>query len=122
MVSVPVVPISIVSPSGALRTTVSTPTLPPAPVRFSTVTGWPSFSCIRSASTRATTSVAPPGGKGTTMRSGRVGAQAAPCAAAIRGSSGEARAASARLRREKLFMVVVSLFRSLFRQRSDAAA
>jgi hypothetical protein len=34
MVSVPVVPIRMEWPSGALRTTFSTPTLPPAPVRF----------------------------------------------------------------------------------------
>ena len=31
---------------GDARTTASAPTLPPAPERFSTTTGWPSSSCI----------------------------------------------------------------------------
>ncbi len=37
------------------------PTLPPAPARFSTTTGWPSFSAMRGAMRRATVSELPPG-------------------------------------------------------------
>src|SRR5258708_12411565 len=44
--------------------------LPPDPVRFSTITGWPSASPRRGASARAVKSVIPPGGKVTTRRIG----------------------------------------------------
>ena len=40
--------------------------LPPAPPTFSMMTGWPSSGRIRSAMMRATVSVDPPGGNGTT--------------------------------------------------------
>src|SRR5829696_3940729 len=39
-------------PSGALRATCSVATLPAAPVRFSTTTGWPSPAVMPCASTR----------------------------------------------------------------------
>src|SRR5688572_6910696 len=47
--------------------------LPPAPVRFSTTKGWPRRSCSRLASVRPTRSGAPPGGNGTSTRTGLVG-------------------------------------------------
>ena len=46
---------------------------PLAPPRFSTTKGWPKRDCRRSAKGRAMTSFDPPGGKGTTTRTGRVG-------------------------------------------------
>jgi len=46
---------------GALFATKSVPMLPPEPVRFSTITGWPSASPRRGASARAVKSVIPPG-------------------------------------------------------------
>jgi len=57
-------------PSGALFATASTPMLPPAPGRFSTTTGWPSFSLILGAMERAIRSALPPGGKLTMKRIG----------------------------------------------------
>ncbi|CFN77952.1 Uncharacterised protein [Bordetella pertussis] len=51
----------------------SAPILPPAPERFSTMTDCPSSSPRRAPSMRATTSVAPPAGKGTMMRMGLSG-------------------------------------------------
>ena len=50
-----------------------TPTMPPAPVVFSTITGWPSNSPIRTAMMRPSTSNVPPAAKGTTMVTGRDG-------------------------------------------------
>jgi hypothetical protein len=47
--------------------------LPAAPGLFSTITGWPSDSDIFCPSMRASTSLEPPGGSGTTMRMGLVG-------------------------------------------------
>jgi predicted carbohydrate-binding protein with CBM5 and CBM33 domain len=47
--------------------------VPPAPARFSTTTGWPSEADSFSATRRATTSVEPPAGNGTTIRTGRDG-------------------------------------------------
>src|SRR2546425_1520090 len=60
-------------PSGGDFATRSVPTTVPAPGRFSTITGWPQTSCILPATRRPMMSVAPPGGKGTTMRTGLVG-------------------------------------------------
>ena len=59
--------------------------MPVAPGRFSITTGWPRFSPSRGAMMRATTSVPPPGGKPTTMRTGFAGywASASPGASAI---------------------------------------
>lgn len=44
-----------------------------APARLSTSTGWPSAERSFSASVRARVSSVPPGGKGTTMLTGRLG-------------------------------------------------
>src|SRR3990167_4677861 len=55
-------------PSGSARATVSAATTPPAPGRFSTVTGWPSDRLISAATMRAVRSPTPPAANGTTMR------------------------------------------------------
>src|SRR5690554_4763936 len=47
--------------------------VPVAPGRLSTTNGWPSVSVNRLAITRATTSLEPPGGQVTTMRTGFTG-------------------------------------------------
>ena len=47
--------------------------LPPAPVLFSTMIGWPHFTCSFSAATRASTSLMPPPGNGTMKRTGFTG-------------------------------------------------
>src|SRR5260370_19728904 len=70
-------------PAGVARATRSARTLPPAPERFSTTTGWPSSACMRGWMMRATMSISPPGGYGTTMVTVRLGnacAAAAPLA------------------------------------------
>jgi hypothetical protein len=68
-----VVRVEHVHPSGAARATRPVPTVPAAPVGFSTTTDWPSAVFIRSARMRASASVGPPAGKGTTMVMGRDG-------------------------------------------------
>src|SRR6218665_45811 len=73
---------SKVEPSGAARCTCSVPICPLAPARLSTTTGWPSACCKSLAMRRATTSVMPPGGKGTTRVMGRLGHGAASAASA----------------------------------------
>ena len=60
-------------PSGRARATAAEPTLPEAPERFSTTTGWPRDRCKGSATARARMSVEPPGAQGTTMVTGRLG-------------------------------------------------
>ncbi|CFM12523.1 Uncharacterised protein [Bordetella pertussis] len=62
-----------VYPSAADFAVASVPITPPAPARFCTTTGWPSESCSVRASTRAITSVLPPGGNGTIIWIGRAG-------------------------------------------------
>jgi hypothetical protein len=47
--------------------------LPPAPDTFSTITGWPRATRIRSLMMRAIASAGPPAGNGTTMVIGRAG-------------------------------------------------
>ena len=59
---------NIVWPSGSARATVSAATTPPAPGRFSIVTGWPSDWLSSAATMRAVRSPAPPAANGTTMR------------------------------------------------------
>ena len=49
------------------------PTEPPAPVRFSTTTGWPQSSASFGAVVRAMMSVTPPGEKATTILTARFG-------------------------------------------------
>src|SRR5262245_8891990 len=71
---------SSVWPSAAARATHSAPTLPPAPERFSTTTVRPRSACMRGWMMRATMSISPPGGYGTTMVSERLGNACAPAA------------------------------------------
>ena len=47
--------------------------MPPAPPRLSTITFWPMFSAIFSATVRPSRSVEPPGGYGTTSLIGLAG-------------------------------------------------
>src|SRR5690242_17129135 len=58
-------------------------TLPPAPARLSTMTGWPSDSASLPPTTRAIVSLGPPGRKPTTKRIGRVGYLSSAPAAGI---------------------------------------
>jgi len=62
-----------VYPSGSARTTREMPMVPPAPVTFSTMTGWPSAAFMRSPSRRAMVSGGPPAVVGTTIVMGRLG-------------------------------------------------
>src|SRR6185503_13855135 len=62
-----------VRPSGAALATASTPSMPPAPARFSTTTGWPRIFSSAGCMARATASVLPPAGNGTKKRSGLSG-------------------------------------------------
>ena len=62
-----------VYPSGDARAAISIAIWPDAPERLSTMICWPSPSVIFWPITRAEMSVPPPGGKGTSMRIGRVG-------------------------------------------------
>ena len=71
-------PMQSVWPSGGDLATDSEPTTPPAPVRLSTTTGWPSSSDILGATRRVMMSVEVPAPKGTTTRTGRFGKAAAP--------------------------------------------
>src|SRR6218665_786981 len=73
IVSVCAAPSTSVWPSAGARAASAMPMLPLAPLRLSTTKDWPSTACRRSAMARATMSVAPPGGKGTISRTGRVG-------------------------------------------------
>src|SRR4051812_36567139 len=57
------------------------PMVPPAPGRFSTITGWPHAAVSRSPMSRATTSVALPAVNGTMMWIGRDGYASCACAA-----------------------------------------
>src|SRR5574341_532629 len=59
---------SSVAPSAAAAFTASFASWPPAPVRFSTITGWPSAPRIWSAPSRASRSLEVPTGKPSTMR------------------------------------------------------
>src|SRR5215471_20245750 len=69
--------------------------LPPAPPTFSTTTVRPSDVCIPAATTRPSTSVSPPGAKGTIIVMGRDGYV---CALAIRETAGSEAAPAARCR------------------------
>src|SRR5262245_36951060 len=51
----------MVDPSASPLATDAAAIMPPAPSRFSTITGWPRFACNRSVSARATVSEALPG-------------------------------------------------------------
>src|SRR6218665_3164916 len=73
IVSVCGAPSTSVWPSAGARAASAMPVLPLAPLRVSTSQDWPSTACRRSAMARETMSVAPPGGKGTISRTGRLG-------------------------------------------------
>src|SRR5215475_6697328 len=60
-------------PSGGALATASVPTMPLAAGRLSTITDWPSARSRCGSIRRATVSLSPPGGNGTTMRTGRSG-------------------------------------------------
>ena len=101
-----------VSPSAALRRTATVAMLPPAPGRFSTTTGWPSTGVRAFASARARTSVAAPGGKATTMRTGRSGQE---CARTIAGVASTAPAPSSAARRVVVMLILVPSLRRALR-------
>ena len=92
---------------GCARAAASAPMRPPAPVRFSTTTGWPSVSPMRSARMRAATSVEPPGAKGTIRRIGRFGVQAG-CAARPPDNNG-VQASADRMARRLMWRFIVGL-------------
>ena len=71
--SEPVLQKSNVCPSGLARATSSAPIWPPAPGRFSTITGLPSRSDRPFATKRAWTSLPPPAAKETMIEIVRVG-------------------------------------------------
>ena len=83
-------PISSVWPSGVALATCAAPKVAPAPGLFSTITGWPMAEESLVDTARASTSVVPPAGNGTTMVTVLVGQAwaearlAAPHRAAIR--------------------------------------
>src|SRR3954471_5639353 len=72
--------------------------VPPAPVVFSTNTGWPKARAIGPATSRAMTSVVPPAAKGTTTTTGRGGFQAAWAEATAGRAAAVAAARLARIR------------------------
>src|SRR6266496_4377819 len=78
----PPCPAAIVYPSGADFATKSRPSMPLAPGRFSTSTGWPSRSVIFGPIRRDMMSVVLPGGNGTTILIGLEGQDCASAAAA----------------------------------------
>lgn len=71
--SVVVVATRKVCESRPLRMTSTPATLPPAPPRLSTTTGWPSASTRGAWMVRTSTSTRPPGASPTTRRTGLVG-------------------------------------------------
>src|SRR6266568_677470 len=76
----PPCPAAIVYPSGAAFATKSRPSMPLAPGRFSTSTGWPSRSVIFGPIRRAMMSVVLPGGNGTMILIGFEGQDCANAA------------------------------------------
>src|SRR5258706_10162365 len=73
-------------PSGGAFATFSTASMPAAPTRFSTITGWPRLVDRRSCIARAIRSAVLPTGQGMMMPTGRVANDCA-CAAALIASS-----------------------------------
>lgn len=84
----------------------ASPLLPPAPVRLSTTTGWPSFSVSRGTSRRTTASVLPPGGKVTTMRIGLLGQSVLAVCAWLVAAAPQALAAITSAVRKRAFMAI----------------
>ena len=73
LIACPFVFCRMVYPSGVDFATASAAIFPPAPGRFSTMTGWPHDSESFAPSMRASASTAPPATKGTMMRIGLLG-------------------------------------------------
>src|SRR5512139_2437870 len=90
-----------VVPSGAAWATAAAPIEPEAPVRFSTMNCWPSCVVSWAASTRATWSVEPPGGKPTTNFTVLVG-QAWAWAKGAASATARAAATVARVRKLRM--------------------
>src|SRR5215510_13934211 len=94
----------IVYPSGSALATDAAPMVPPAPVRFSTTTAWPSRAASWSETVRAMMSMALPAVTGTITRSGLLG-QACACASCVGAPvepSNKANMASARHHMDRL--------------------
>src|SRR4051794_17158559 len=106
----PLVVSSSVVPSGADFATASAPILPPAPVRFSTITGWPRCSDILAATMRPTVSTAPPAANGTTIRIGRFGKF---CARLEPAGTHAATATATNQQSRRTFDIELFLFRNL---------
>ena len=90
------------------------PSVPPAPVRFSTTICWPIERDMTSPTARAIKSIAPPGASGTMKRTGRFGhgvSAAPPWARAARtaGSARPAVAADAKNSRRPIILLIVFL-------------
>ncbi len=102
MACVPTVPITRVYPSAGARATSSVPMEPPAPARFSMMTGCPSDLDMASAIIRDTVSVVVPGPNGTIIFIGRSGKAAARAGWAAAPSAQAPRASTARARRTEL--------------------
>src|SRR5262245_16560238 len=91
----------IVCPSGSALATEAAPTIPPPPIRFSTITGCPRRDCSFSEMTRAIVSEALPGDAPETSRTvfqGKVCPGAGDCACAAATSAPKANAAMRRTR------------------------
>src|SRR5262245_8373724 len=100
----------IVCPSGSALATEAAPTIPPPPIRFSTITGCPRLACSFSEMTRAIVSEALPGDTPETSRTvfhGKVCPVAGACACAPATSAPAANAA----RRRTPFILPASLSR-----------
>src|SRR5437764_2496654 len=93
-------------PSGGALAAIAAPIAPAAPGLLSITVCQPVLSLTLAASRRATGSVVPPGGKGTTTRIGPLG-QSVPCARARAGAASRGRKA----RRPRLIIHSLALFR-----------
>src|SRR6266568_5646885 len=113
----PPCPAAIVYPSGAAFATKSRPSMPLAPGRFSTSTGWPSRSVIFGPMRRDMMSVVLPGGNGTTILIGFEGQDCASAAAA----NPRANAASTNTR-SRLIFALLTRFRQFTILRAGIAA
>src|SRR6476659_8051031 len=87
-------------PSGGALAAIAAPIAPAAPGLLSITMFQPVLSATLAASKRATGSVVPPGGKGTTTRIGPLGHSA--CARTMVGAANEAVAPARRVRRRML--------------------
>src|SRR5262249_25102126 len=98
----------MVYPSGSAFATAALPMVPPAPARFSTTIGWPSWLESWSKTSRGTTSTALPAPNGTIALIGLVG-QACARATYGKADSAAAPAAICRNRRRGSFIFIMDL-------------